>query len=268
MDRHLKELEYKSIYIIREAYHRFKPLGCLWSMGKDSTVLLYLVRKAFLGTFPFPVLHIDTGCKLAGIYAFREKLAKEWQVPLTVIRNDEAIQAGVNPQNNSRLECCTQLKTNTLKNAIAAEGFRCMLLGIRRDEHGVRAKERYFSPRQSDFSWQPENQSAELWDLYARREAEETHLRVHPLLHFTERDVWSYIAQENLPVCGLYFSEGGKRYRSIGCKPCCEPVPSDAANVDAIIKEIESSRGEERDGRAQDKENARAMEQLRALGYM
>ncbi|HNR99032.1 MAG TPA: sulfate adenylyltransferase subunit CysD [Planctomycetota bacterium] len=265
---HLEELEHRSIYLIREAYHRFDPLGCLWSMGKDSTVLLHLVRKAFLGKFPFPVLHLDTGYKLAGIYRFRDRIAAEWGVPLVVVKNEAALAAGMGPDSAGRLACCTALKTEALKGALAEHGFRAVLLGIRRDEHGVRAKERYVSPRTADFTWDAGRQTAELWDLYARRESEEAHLRVHPLLHFTEADVWRYVRRERLPVCDLYFAKGGRRYRSIGCEPCCEPVASNAATVDDIIREIGEGRSEERDGRAQDKENARAMEQLRALGYM
>jgi len=265
---HLEKLEHRSVYVIREAYRRFKPLGVLWSMGKDSTVLLYLIRKAFLGTIPFPVLHIDTGYKLKGIYEFRDRIAREWNVPLEVVRNEEAIREGVGPESSGRLECCTRLKTEALKSALARHGFRAVLLGIRRDEHGVRAKERYFSPRRPDFTWDSASQPAELWDLYVRREEEGSHLRVHPLLHFTELDVWRYVEREKLPVCRLYFASGGKRYRSIGCAPCCEPVPSEARTVARIVEELRSGREEERAGRAQDKENARAMEQLRALGYM
>ncbi len=265
---HLQELEHRSVYLIREAYRRFRPLGCLWSMGKDSTVLLHLIRKAFLGTFPFPVLHLDTGYKLEGIYAFRERIAKEWGVPLRIVKNEAALAAGMGPESPGRLECCTALKTETLKRALAEYGFRAVLLGLRRDEHGVRAKERYFSPRTADFAWDAGRQTAELWDLYARREDEGTHIRIHPLLHFTEVDVWRYIRRERLPICDLYFAKNGMRYRSIGCTPCCEPIPSGAATLDDIIREIAEGRGEERGGRAQDKESLRAMEQLRALGYM
>jgi len=119
-----------------------------------------------------------------------------------------------------------------------------------------------------DFTWNPEEQPAELWDLYANKASAGSHLRIHPLLHFTELDVWRYIALEKIPVCELYFARGGKRYRSIGCAPCCEPVESQASSLEAVICELEEAREEERAGRAQDKEDLRAMEQLRALGYL
>jgi sulfate adenylyltransferase subunit 2 len=264
----LEDLETRSICIIREAFHRFQPLGFLWSMGKDSTVLLHLIRKAFLGRFPFPAVHLDTGYKLPAIYEFRDRLAAAWNVPLLVVRPEAALKAGVGPETSGRLACCTQLKTEALKQCLAARGFRAIILGIRRDEHGVRAKERYFSLRLSDFTWNAERQPAELWDLYVRRAREGAHVRIHPLLHFTEIDIWRYIERESLPVCDLYFSRGGKRYRSIGCAPCCEPVSSTASTVAQIIEELVEGNDEERGGRAQDKEAVRAMEQLRALGYM
>jgi sulfate adenylyltransferase subunit 2 len=142
------------------------------------------------------------------------------------------------------------------------------MLAIRRDEHGVRAKERHFSPRDGSFRWDYQDQPPELWDLFGARADDRTHIRVHPLLDWTELDVWRYIKQEELPVVDLYFSRGGKRYRSIGCEPCCEPIDSEAATLDGILRELETTRIAERQGRAQDKEAAYAMQQLRALGYM
>ncbi len=142
----LDELESKSIYIIREAYHQFKDIAALWSIGKDSTTLVHLCRKAFYGEVPFPLMHIDTSYKFPEMYRFRDEYAKKWGMKLIVTRNEEAIAAGMGPNVGEKLECCTQLKTNALKLGIAQNGFKALLLGIRRDEHGIRAKERYFSP--------------------------------------------------------------------------------------------------------------------------
>lgn len=265
MDK-LDELESQSIYIIREAYYHYKNLAVLWSIGKDSTTLVWLVRKAFFGKVPFPALHIDTTYKFKEIYEFREKYAKIWDLDLVVARNDEAIAAGMDC--TKKLECCTALKTEGLKMAIAEHGFEALFLGIRRDEHGIRAKERYFSPRDEQFKWNYQDQPPELWDQYKNQAEERTHIRVHPLLHWTEIDIWYYIRRENIPITDLYFAKDGKRYRSIGCHTCCAPVESDASNVDEMIYELENSNVSERSGRAQDKEDTYTMQKLRALGYM
>jgi sulfate adenylyltransferase subunit 2 len=262
----MAELEHRSIYIIREAYACFKRPAVLWSMGKDSTVCIALCRKAFLGMVPFPVIHIDTGRKFPSMYAFRDLWAKAWGLNLLVARNAESL-AGKEDYSD-KLACCTALKTEALKQLIQEQGFDAILLAIRRDEHGVRAKERHFSPRTTDFQWNYHDQPPELWDLFGARADDHTHVRVHPLLDWTELDVWRYIQRENLPVVDLYFSKEGKRYRSIGCAPCCEPVESEATTLDDIIHELETTRIGERQGRAQDKEAAHAMQQLRALGYM
>src|SRR4030043_2319397 len=158
------------------------------------------------------------------------------------------------PGQGSKLDCCNELKTNALKSVIKKYHLKAILLGIRRDEHGIRAKERYFSPRDVKFKWGYENQPAELWDQYRSTVEEEEHYRIHPLLHFTEGDIWSYVQRENLPVVPLYFSKNGKRFRSIGCVPCCSPIESNASNVDEIIHELETTTTSERAGRAQDKE--------------
>lgn len=263
----LSWMESESIYVIREAYARYDRLAMLWSMGKDSTALLGLCRKAFLGRIPFPVLHLDTSFKFKEIYEFRDRIAREWELDLVVCRNDQAIAQGMNPHAGDKFSCCNALKTEALKMAIAEHKFEALLLGIRRDEHGVRAKERYFSPRREDFTWNVGNQPAELWDLYATA-AEASHDRIHPLLHMTELDIWRYIRRENLPVNPLYFATNGKRFRSIGCHTCCSPIDSSAATVDEIIADIESSKAPERAGRAQDKESAYTMQKLRSLGYM
>ncbi len=263
---HLDELESQSIYIIREAYYHYKNLSILWSIGKDSTTMVWLCRKAFFGKIPFPALHIDTSYKFPEMYEFRDEYAKKWDMDLVIARNEEAIAAGMNCK--EKLECCTALKTNGLKQAIAKHGFEALILGIRRDEHGIRSKERYFSPRDEKFKWNYQDQPPELWDQYKNQTEEKSHIRVHPLLHWTEVDIWRYIKRENIPITDLYFSKEGKRYRSIGCVPCCNPVESTASTVDEMIYELENTTTSERAGRAQDKEDTYTMQKLRSLGYM
>jgi len=264
---HLDKLENQSIFVIREAFSQFKNVAMLWSIGKDSTCLLWLVRKAFYGRLPFPVLHIDTTFKFKEIYAFREKYVKEWNLDLKVARNEDAISSGMSHESGA-LKCCDALKTKGLKLAIAEHGFRALYLGIRRDEHGIRAKERVFSPRDEDFEWDYKNQPPELWDQYKTKAADEEHLRVHPILGWREIDIWEYIKRENIPVCDLYFAKNGKRYRSIGCETCCMPVDSEADTIDKIVEELKTTDISERSGRAQDKEDDYMMQKLRSLGYM
>jgi len=265
--RYLDELESRTIYIIREAYSRFKNIALLWSIGKDSTTLLWLTRKAFFGEIPFPAVHIDTGFKFKEIYEFRDKFAGEWNLDLMVSKNKSAIENGMSPE-KGRFECCNALKTDALKETLKKENFKALLLAIRRDEHGIRAKERYFSPRDTQFKWNYQDQPAELWDLYKSQLEEEQHFRIHPMLHWREIDIWRYIYRENIPTVSLYFARGGKRYRSIGCETCCRSVDSKAGTIRAIIKELETTKEAERSGRAQDKEDAYAMQKLRSLGYM
>ena len=262
----LDELESQSIYIIREAYHHYKNLAVLWSIGKDSTTLVWLTRKAFFGKVPFPALHIDTSYKFPEMYRFRDEYSKTWGLDLVVTRNEEALAAGM--KCDRKLECCNALKTEALKQAIAKHGFDALLLGIRRDEHGIRAKERFFSPRDEGFKWNYQDQPPELWDQFKSQAEERTHMRVHPLLGWTEVDIWRYLRRENVPITDLYFARDGKRYRSIGCTTCCAPVESNASNIDEIIHELETTTTSERAGRAQDKENTYTMQKLRALGYM
>ncbi len=261
----LKDLENQSIYVIREAYAQFKNVASLWSVGKDSTTSLRLFMKAFYGKIPFPVIHIDTGYKFKEMYTFRDKLVKEWGLDLLVAKNEEAMKRGINPK-TGKLECCTQLKTEALKILLAKYNFEALFLAIRRDEHGIRAKERYFSPRDENFQWDYQDQPLEMWDQFEKAIA--GHVRIHPILHWRELDVWRYIQQENIPVNPLYFSKDGKRYRSLGCVPCTVPVESEAKTIDDIVKELEITKKAERDGRAQDKEQAFMMQKLRALGYM
>jgi len=267
MTSHLQELENKSIAIIREAKAQFKNLAVLWSTGKDSTTSLWLCKKAFFGRIPFPVIHIDTGYKFPEIYKFRDKVAQEWGFNLLVAKNEEAIEKGMSPE-KGRFECCTLLKTEALKDLIEREKFDALILSIRRDEHGIRGKERYFSPRDEEFKWDYKNQPAEMWDLYVKPAEDYSHMRVHPILHWTEFEVWQYVKQEGLPVNPLYFAIDGKRYRSLGCQPCTIPIPSNAKTIDQIVEELRTSKISERAGRAQDKEKAYMMQKLRALGYM
>jgi len=263
----MSKLENQSIFIIREAYRQFRNVALLWSIGKDSTTLLWLTRKAFYGRIPFPTVHLDTGYKFKEIYEFRDKYAKEWDLDLIISKNQEAIDKGMGPEKD-RFKCCTQLKTNNLKNAIDKYQFRALYLAIRRDEHGIRAKERIFSPRDEDFAWDYKDQPPELWDQYKSKAKDEEHLRIHPLLGWTELDVWQYIKREDIPVVSLYFAKNGKRYRSIGCEPCCNPIASKADTISKIVEELKTTKIAERSGRAQDKESAYMMQKLRSLGYM
>ena len=264
---YLDELESKTIYIIREAYVRFKNIALLWSIGKDSTSLLWITRKAFFGKIPFPVIHIDTSFKFKEIYEFRDKYVKEWDLNLIVSKNEKALKEGMCPD-KGKFECCTALKTEALKQTLKEYNFKALLLAIRRDEHGIRAKERYFSPRDREFRWNYKDQPAELWDLYKSKIEAEQHFRIHSMLHWSELDIWKYIQRERIPIVNLYFAKNRKRYRSIGCETCCAPIKSDANSVKKIIKELETTKIAERSGRAQDKEDSYTMQKLRSLGYM
>jgi len=266
----LDELESQSIFIMREARKKFSRLAMLWSVGKDSTTMICIARKAFYGRVPFPVIHIDTGKKFREMYEFRDRCVREWGLKLIIAQKTDADELGIGP--DKKIRCCDYRKTQALKDAIEQHRFEALILGIRRDEHGVRAKERVFSPRDQDFRWNYKDQAPELWDQYKTKREGEQHLRIHPLLQWTELDVWEYIRRENLPINPLYFSgtrAAGKRFRSLGCETCTNPVESAASTVDEIIEEIKTNRNvSERSGRAQDKEEADAMQKLRALGYM
>jgi sulfate adenylyltransferase subunit 2 len=265
---HLDELENNSIYIIREAYKQFKNIGVLWSIGKDSTTLVWLCRKAFFGKVPFPAIHIDTTYKFPEMYKFRDFFAKEWELKLMVEKNQEAIDKGIGYGTHDAFTCCHELKTVALQKSIKKHSFKALLVGIRRDEHGIRAKERYFSPRDIQFRWDYKNQPAELWDQYKSNVKEDQHIRVHPLLGWTELDVWEYIRRENMPINELYFAKNSKRYRSLGDMPITKPIESNADTVDKIIEELKITKIAERSGRSQDKEQAYTMQKLRSLGYM
>lgn len=291
---HLDRLESRSIHILREAYASFKNMCMLWSIGKDSTVLLCLARKAFFGHVPFPLVHIDTHYKIPEMIEYRDKLAKEWHLDMVYGENAEALKNKQTfPDGNvSRIECCRNLKTDALKHTLSGEWPRYrmnhdtkmyerdtntepytgVIVGVRADEEGSRSKERYFSPRDKNNDWDIGDQPPEFWGQYKTDFAPGTHIRIHPLLDWTELDVWEYIRRENVPVVSLYFDQGeGKRYRSLGCWPCTMPVDSTAKNLDEIIEELKSGKFAniaERSGRAQDKEDGGGLEELRKDGYM
>lgn len=264
---HLDELEAQSIYIFREAYRKFANLAMLYSIGKDSTTMIHLARKAFFGRIPFPLAHVDTTHKYPEMIAYRDRMVKEWGAELVVGKNEEALAAGMGPD-KGRLNCCEALKTQALSKVIDEHGFKGLFLGIRRDEEGSRAKERVFSPRDKNFEWAYKDQPPELWDQFNTSFEEGTHIRIHPILGWTELNIWEYIEREKIEICPLYFARDGKRFRSLGCMPCTGPIKSEAKTVPEIIAELKTLKDPERAGRAQDQENAYAMQKLRARGYM
>lgn len=268
---HLDELEAKSIYLIREAYNKIDNLGMLWSVGKDSSVLLWLARKAFFGHVPFPIVHVDTSFMIPEMIQFRDHIVDRWNLDLVVGRNDEVLEnENTYPDGNAtRVECCSSLKKDGLEQVIEDNGFEGVFVGIRRDEEGTRAKERYFSPRDKHFEWEYKDQPPELWDQFKTDFAPGTHIRIHPLLHWTEVNIWEYIDREEIPVVSLYFAdENDRRYRSLGCAPCTFPVRSSARTVPEIIDDLHETNVEERSTRAQDQEAEDAFENLRTNGYM
>ena len=291
---HLEKLENISIHILREAYANFERLGMLWSIGKDSTVLLWLARKAFFGHVPFPLVHIDTGCKIPEMIEYRDRLTREWGLNMIYGMNEEAIKEGKTFKDNTvdRIACCRLLKTEALKNTLNGTGpryrfdhkedcykpdttgevFTGIIAGIRSDEEGSRSKERYFSPRDKENIWEIGAQPPEFWNQFNTDFPPNAHVRIHPLLDWTELNVWEYIKKENIPTVSLYYDKGeGKRYRSLGCDPCTFPVDSTAKNVDDIIKELKTGKFSdipERSGRAQDEEDGGGLETLRRDGYM
>ncbi|MBI3312754.1 MAG: sulfate adenylyltransferase subunit 2 [Candidatus Omnitrophica bacterium] len=290
----LDKLEAQSVYILREAYANFKNLAMLWSIGKDSTVLLWLARKAFLGHVPFPLVHIDTAYKIPEMIAYRDKLALEWGLNMVYGQNKQALdQKQTFPDGAiDRIGCCKLLKTDALKNTLSGawpryrldhqlkkyvldenkEPYTGVIVGVRADEEGSRSKERYFSPRDKRSDWNVGDQPPELWNQFKTDFAPGTHIRVHPLLDWTELDIWEYIDRENIPVVPLYFDQGkGERYRSLGCYPCTFPVQSTSKNIKEIIAELKTGKFAnvaERSGRAQDKEDGGGLETLRREGYM
>lgn len=291
---HLDKLEAQSIYILREAYREFKDLCMLWSIGKDSTVLLWLARKAFFGHVPIPLVHIDTHYKIPEMIEYRDRLAMDWKLQMIYGENTEKLEKGETFPGGKvdRLTCCKSLKAEALKNTLSGkwnrytlnhqtgqyeidsnrEQYTGAIVGVRADEEGSRSKERYFSPRDQENDWNIGDQPPEFWNQYKTDFAPGTHVRIHPLLDWTELNIWEYIERENIPITSLYFDQGqGKRYRSLGCFPCTTPVDSTATTVTEIIEELKSGKFSniaERSGRAQDQDDGGGLETLRKGGYM
>jgi sulfate adenylyltransferase subunit 2 len=291
---HLSELEANSVYILREAYASFKQLGMLWSIGKDSTVLLWLVRKAFFGHVPFPLIHIDTHFKIPEMIAYRDALVEQWRLNMVIGTNWTALEQKQTFPDGAvdRITCCRLLKTQALKDTLSGQGrrlrynhalhryevdpsnepFTGIIAGVRSDEEGSRSKERYFSPRDQQNEWNIGGQPPEFWNQFKTDFAPGTHVRIHPLLDWTELNIWEYIGRESIPTVSLYYNHGsGKRYRSLGCYPCTFPVTSEASTVAEIIEELRTGKFAhiaERSGRAQDKDDGGSLETLRRDGYM
>jgi sulfate adenylyltransferase subunit 2 len=267
----------------------------LWSIGKDSTVMLWLARKAFFGHVPFPLVHIDTAFKIPEMIAYRDKLAADWHLNLIYGQNSGALEGKQTFPDGQvdRLACCASLKTEALKKTLSGEWpryrfdhatgtyikdvdaspFTGVIVGARADEEGSRSKERYFSPRNTESGWEIAEQPPEFWNQYKTDFAPGTHVRVHPLLDWTELNIWEYIEAERIPVLDLYFDKSGEgqRYRSLGCGPCTMKVESAARSVSEIIVELRTGRFAdiaERSGRAQDADDGGGLESLRRDGYM
>ena len=265
MDDHLKKLENESIYIFRQSYKSIKNIAMLWSLGKDSNVMMWLAFKAFLGKIPFPVVHVDTEKKFKEMYDFRDKYEKEWKLDL--IKGDCPPIDEVDPSLPPAARSAAR-KTQGLKRILNEYKFKGVIAGIRRDEQGTRAKERVFSPRDESGTWDVKNQPPEFWDQSNFNYPDSVHIRIHPLLGWTEIDIWRYIKAQNIPIVDLYFSKNGKRYRSLGDKDITFPVDSDAKTLDEIIDELQVTKTSERAGRAMDHEQEDVFERLRTSGYM
>jgi len=263
--RHLDELESDSMYILREAYRCVAPLCMLWSMGKDSTALLWLVRKAFFGIVPFPVVLLDTGMELPEVYAFRDRIAREWNLD---VRNELCPPESETDPDLAPASRAAARKTEGLKRLLQREQYAGVIVGIRRDEQATRAKERIFSPRSPSGDWDVRGQPAEFWGRYATDVPRGNHVRIHPLLAWTEVDIWRYTQRENIPFVDLYLSRNGERYRSLGEKNITRPIQSNAASIDDIIAELETTKMPERAGRTMDHDSEDSFERLRSAGYM
>jgi sulfate adenylyltransferase subunit 2 len=293
---HLRLLEAESIHILREVASEFERPVMLYSIGKDSSVMLRLAQKAFYpAPLPFPLLHIDTGFKFAEMLQFRDNTAREVGAELRVWRNEPAIAAGTNPIVLDTKRCCGLLKTQALLDALRHYNFDAAFGGARRDEEKSRAKERIYSFRDSAGQWDPKNQRPELWNLYNGRIHPGESIRVFPLSNWTEMDVWQYIHEEKIPVVDLYFAKerpmyvrgeallpieqdfvawpGEKpqmvkcRLRSLGCSPCTGAIRSDAETIPDIIAELISFRSSERANRVIDHDQEGSMEIKKREGY-
>lgn len=292
---YLKQLESESIHIMREVVAEFKNPVMLYSMGKDSSVMVRLAQKAFYpGRFPFPLMHIDTGYKFPEMYKFREEFCRKIEARLIVERNEEWIAKGCHPQKMGVDKCCSYLKTGALLNALRKHGFDAAFGGARREEEKSRAKERVFSLRDPFGQWDPKNQRPELWDIYNTRINEGETMRVFPLSNWTEQDIWQYIKLEKISVVPIYFSLKRKvitndgilipvssdyagdhkkiktvlcRFRSLGCIPCTGAIASTATTIDEIIGEVRATKKSERENRVIDLTSDSSMEQKKKEGY-
>ena len=294
---HLDELEAESIHIMREVAASFAKPVILYSIGKDSSVLVRLAQKAFRpAPPPFPLLHVDTTWKFPEMYEFRERMARETGMELIVHINEEGVAQGIGPFTHGSSLHTDVMKTQALKQALDKYGFDAALAGARRDEEMSRAKERVFSLRTRNHRWDPKNQRPELWHLYNTRISPGESMRVFPLSNWTELDVWNYIDRENIPVVPLYFAarrpvvhrsgtlimvadermklEPGEeaemkqvRFRTLGCYPLSGAIESDADSVPAIIREMVSATHSERQGRVIDHDGEGSMERKKQEGY-
>jgi len=293
---HLAALEAESIYILREAVAEFAHPVMLYSIGKDSSVMLRLAQKAFYpGKIPFPLLHIDTSYKFPEMIAFRDSYAREIGAELIVHQNREALEQGANPFVLGTQKCCGLLKTKALLDGLAAGGFNAAFGGARRDEEKSRAKERVYSFRDAHGQWDPKNQRPELWNILNSRIDKSESIRVFPLSNWTELDVWLYIHKEKIPIVPLYYARErevvdrngsivlvysqtqllpgektrfvGCRMRSLGCVPCTGAIRSEADTVPKIIEEMISFRKSERENRAIDHDEEGSMEIKKREGY-
>ena len=293
---HLRALEAESIYILREAVAEFSHPVMLYSIGKDSSVMLRLAQKAFFpGKIPFPLLHIDTSYKFPEMIGFRDSYTKEIGATLIVHRNREALERGANPFVLGTQKCCGLLKTKSLLDALAQGGFNAAFGGARRDEEKSRAKERIYSFRDSHGQWDPKNQRPELWNLFNSRIDKTESIRVFPLSNWTELDIWLYILAENIPIVPLYYAEEREtvvrngslvlihdqdevlpdeksklvkcRMRSLGCVPCTGAIRSEADTLPKIVEEMISFRRSERENRAIDHDEEGSMELKKREGY-
>jgi len=293
---HLQALEAESIYILREAAAEFARPVMLYSIGKDSSVMLRLAQKAFYpGKIPFPLLHVDTSYKFPEMIEFRGSYPRQIGAELIVHKNQEALDAGANPFSFGTQKCCGLLKTKSLLDALAEGGFDAAFGGARRDEEKSRAKERIYSFRDGLGQWDPKNQRPELWNIFNSRLDKGESIRVFPLSNWTELDVWLYIHVEQIPIVPLYFARerdvvlrngsiividhpsqlrpGEKtqrlkcRMRSLGCVPCTGAIRSDADSVPKIIEEMVSFRRSERENRAIDHDEEGSMELKKREGY-
>ena len=294
---HLSLLEAESIHILREVAAEFQRPVMLYSIGKDSSVLLRLAQKAFHpGAIPFPLLHIDTTYKFREMIEFRDSYTREVGVKLIVYTNQEAISDGANPFRLGTQRCCGLLKTKALLDGLRAGGFDAAMGGARRDEEKSRAKERIFSFRDAKGQWDPKNQRPELWSLYNGRIDPGESLRIFPLSNWTEMDVWQYIHVEKIPIVPMYFAKDREmlvrgdqlipleqsfipllpgeqpqmvrcRMRSLGCSPCTGAIRSDADTIPKIIEELVSFRRSERENRVIDHDQDGSMEIKKREGY-